>query len=547
MAQVNVARHAAKYDTSALAFQSEAGRDILSDSAPPSVPSSNIFPPSSSPTGNLDEEALLPWELRDHGPMDRLVARGAANGPMTRKKMDEEAIAGTVVGVVLGVALLICCLYPVVVHRLKKRHKRANRLSFDCEGGNFRGEPGISARRLSSSDSFKRNESSRDNPGAAYNYNPHDAYGNIVTSPQGQGRQPSTPGYVNASMDQNLTIEPVVSTDGNYYPNSFPFCNGDAFPAGAPQPHQVVLKGTSEDYYSPYIPSEAFGMYPTPETNPGISKPKRTVSRVNSLGYNVKQLFRRHGTRDRTMSSHTSVSRSYDEAADMPSHLREGTPMQQFFPDRGPTGSPIEMTDASELPFSTRALGPQDGMPFGPSRGDSGASPPQSPYSEMLFSHPSQPAPGTVNPMDIMPASTESEMWHRTDYQLYATSHESPPCIDPVPLPTQPSNAVHQSDLSTPAPGTASITTQSTPSTQVDSPSPESLHSSDYRQSASPHGLGVPSPRGGVYYCDEPGCTQVFDQPHKLKHHQRYHSKAHKCPYPSCGKGFEIDQDMTGV
>jgi len=50
--------------------------------------------------------------------------------------------------------------------------------------------------------------------------------------------------------------------------------------------------------------------------------------------------------------------------------------------------------------------------------------------------------------------------------------------------------------------------------------------------------MGVPSPRGGVYCCAEPGCNQVFDQPHKLKHHQRYHSKDHKCPYPTCGKGF---------
>ncbi|EEU37031.1 uncharacterized protein NECHADRAFT_86719 [Fusarium vanettenii 77-13-4] len=38
--------------------------------------------------------------------------------------------------------------------------------------------------------------------------------------------------------------------------------------------------------------------------------------------------------------------------------------------------------------------------------------------------------------------------------------------------------------------------------------------------------------------CVEPGCGQAFNHPHKLKHHQRYHTKEHKCPYPNCAKGF---------
>lgn len=593
-ADANVAHLGPPAKFHASAPQSEARRDLVSDDAQTSFPLSNFLPSSShsssSPSGNLDEEASLPLELRDNGPMDgRLVAR-VANGPMTRKKMDEEAIAGIVVGVVLGVALLVCCLYPVVVHRIKKY--RRSRLSFDCEGGNFRGNPQIRTRRLSSSDSFKRNESPCDDSGRPRDHNSHDAYGNPISGPQGHGAQPSTPGYVDASLDQNLAIEPVTSYDATYYSNPFPLCQGETFPAGTLAPHQVVLKGTSEDYYSPYIPSEAFGMYPTPEPNPGIPKPERTISRGSSLRYNVKQLFRRKSTRDNTMNSHASASQSHDHHGDMLPHLPEATPMPQFFPHHEASESPIEMTDAAELPFSTRARGSVAGIPPEPARGDPEAGSSQSPYSEGLFSHPSQPAPGTVNPMDIMPASTESEVWHRTDYQLHTTtSYESPPHRSsstehaqmqyipatatpsppqfqhpppppaasaplthpsqttvpvrtgqpapkkeptkniesssqgdaslkaprgPVPLPTRPSNAVNQTELSTPAQGT-STTTQSTPSTQVDSPSPESLNSSDYCQSASPHALGIPSPRGGVYCCDEPGCNQVFDQPHKLK------------------------------
>lgn len=99
----------------------------------------------------------------------------------------------------------------------------------------------------------------------------------------------------------------------------------------------------------------------------------------------------------------------------------------------------------------------------------------------------------------------------------------------------------YPSDLSTPLPGPASTnpSTLNTPATQLDSPSPKSESTSDYRHSASPsNGINTISPRTGAYHCDEPGCSQVFDQPHKLKHHQRYHTKDHKCTYPGCGKGF---------
>lgn len=345
-------------------------------------------------------------------------------------------------------------------------------------------------------------------------------------------------------------------------------------------------------------------MYPQPEPPEVIPKPDRAVSRGSSLRYNVKQLFRRKSTM-------SSQGYSYDQSDGQP-HPQSGTPMQ-ILSHEDMAESPTEVTDRSELPFSSRAP-PSHDLHGESSRGIDPGAASQSSYSERVYNRSSQPAPGTVNPMDIMPASSESEIFHRTDYQLYSNSYDdhpqmmsapepvqmdaqaipiistpfppqhlehpppptqpapappssAPPAVrtDPPPptkkpsrknsesnhqanssqarmdnvsLPTRPSNA-GQSELSTPAQGTASTTTQSTPSTQMDSPSPESLNSSDYGQSASPHAIaGVPSPRGGVYSCNEPGCNQVFDQPHKLKHHQRYHSKDHKCPYPACGKGF---------
>ncbi|PHH72026.1 hypothetical protein CDD80_4825 [Ophiocordyceps camponoti-rufipedis] len=54
--------------------------------------------------------------------------------------------------------------------------------------------------------------------------------------------------------------------------------------------------------------------------------------------------------------------------------------------------------------------------------------PPPQTRTGLQPSPPSCPAPGTVNPMDIMPASTEAEVWHRTEQQLMDyTVGRSPP------------------------------------------------------------------------------------------------------------------------
>ena len=99
------------------------------------------------------------------------------------------------------------------------------------------------------------------------------------------------------------------------------------------------------------------------------------------------------------------------------------------------------------------------------------------------------------------------------------------PVSSSVPMPNPGQTTSRVSALSTQNPSAVSSTpsTHNTPSTQIDSPSPPSLESSDFRRSTSPpsgveSGAGVSSPRGGVYRCDEPGCNQVFDQPHKLKY-----------------------------
>ncbi|KAI6780041.1 Zinc finger transcription factor-like protein [Emericellopsis cladophorae] len=521
--------------------------------------------------GALEEEALPAQSRRDHVAMANGLHARLAGAPLTRKKMDEEAIAGTAVGAVLGVALLICCLYPLIVRQLKK-HKRLN---FDCEGG-IRGMPALSVRRLSSSDSYKRSSLPRE-----YDTHPYDSY-RYTGVPQAP-----TLHYVNANLDPNIPIDPVTDNQHQPYQSPFPYYEGHVV-QGPLAPHQYVLKGTNEDYYSPYIPSEAFGMFPDPEPVAPPPQPAVAASRGNSLRYNMKQIFRRKTVGDQATGPQPLQIPGHPLSKDM-AQVERGLPMEQLVQQQPTTESPAEM--------SSRGLPPDEFMQQNRSQV----------YSS---SQPTQSVMGTVNPMDIMAPSTESEMWHRTDYQLFTTPYDPqqmiatypvqfqslpsdytqtqmpsnltipqppqhlppppPPQSAPSAPPTQQrlsqkqsrtdstasqsdsasrmgmtplslkaSNTAAHSELSSSAQGTASTTTQSTPSTHVDSPSPESLNSSDYgHQGGSPHGNGVPSPRGGDFACDEPGCNQVFDQPHKLKHHQRYHSKDHKCPYPACGKGF---------
>lgn len=396
------------------------------------------------------------------------------------------------------------------------------------------------------------------------------------------------------SMDGATDETYDYAATNSFRPQPAPFLplqcyDGEFAPPVADDDQPGVLKGTSADYYSPSIPSEAFGMItqPTMAANPPVHSP----SRGSSLRYNVKQMFRRKSGRDRTLSSTTSPT---EHTGSMPSaavpHLEGATPMQHIITDghhvESPTNvSPTSMTmpdfpasQASQAPMSPPSSSSPDAMV---------KTPPLSPFSERQArkapSPPMYAAPGTVNPMDIMPASTESEVWHRTEHQLYTSTNETTkpqpndydstmPSPSPTPPdsqdlatellaqpftatdqgftyttdPAEPTYAVdsvmpdvpdyhhlhptaspegrhpsYPSEHSTPYPGHAftDVSSQNTPSTQIDSPSPQSLGSSDFRHSVSPQPvLSVPSPKNGVFHCDEPGCQQVFDQPHKLKY-----------------------------
>ncbi|KAF4978753.1 hypothetical protein FZEAL_4914 [Fusarium zealandicum] len=557
-------------------------------------------------------EALRRSSRRSHV-MEHLAARGV----LVKRRLSDGGIAGIVVGVVVGIALLAFCLYPFFIRRVRRRNQRSLHGppdAFDPETGEVPA-PGPAAdqdqRRLSSQDSFKPSgELARGGVGGGsvkdLAWTPHDG----LAQPNEQHAQAQA-AYA-PRLDTNVPPFDLSNDQpgpNDAIPRSTPFTtfNGEYVPQSIGDANNGVVSGANADYYSPSIPSEAFGMFTSEEHQ----QPQRSLSRGSSLRHNLKHLFSRKSTRDQSMSSPTSPSfaEGYENVARNAPQSTHDVPLQRVTTAHDPTESPTDITPppTDTFPSSTaQALGSPIVLPSSLPKG-AVQTPPESPPTTYKFgasqSPPTHPAPGTVNPMDIMPASTESEVWHRTDYQLYVAqsspnpvpSTEQPrqepmdspsplslPSNNPQPLPiiqspTPTQNEIpfkheplegpeirmddipshnhlsplpeysvrhpsYPSDASTPQHGPASTnpSTLNTPATQLDSPSPNSAaNSSDYRHSVSPNNGAVSlSPRNGNHACDEPGCHQVFDQPHKLKHHQRYHTKQHKCTYPNCTKGF---------
>ncbi|KAL7920036.1 hypothetical protein ACQKWADRAFT_299572 [Trichoderma austrokoningii] len=557
-----------------------------------------------------------------------------------KRHLSGGAIAGITVGVVVAAALLAVCLYPCLLYlRRRQRGRGPSHAALDAEaaiadaatghGSNASNGASSPPKRLSSSDSYKHKGEltrggSTDHDWRAANAADHDGYPLPLNGAYLQPGDPGLAGNGLSAEQHRVKAEPFLPLgldDGEFAPR----------PSADHQPG--VLKGTSADYYSPDIPSEAFGMVAQPDAPPD-SPAQPSSSRASSFRHNMKHMFRRKSGRDATLDSTFSQATITEGPAD------GAIPLQTNITAGDRVESPVSFSAVS-LPLSRSSSSRQRGAgveaeaepnlgPVSPpvSNAASKRTPPESPHLSSSYQRfqksPSPPvaAPGTVNPMDIMPASTEAEVWHRTEHQLYEAYHKPSPSDatnempSPSPTPPEPqaptftvqtpsstdrtefipsidnrnknnnninnvnntninnninndinNNNSHQqldtdvvmldagadtlapdgrhpsypSDQSTPLPGPAftDVSSQNTPSTQLDTPSPQSIGSSDFRHSASPQsGLGNHSPRTGVYRCEEPGCNQTFDQPHKLKHHQRYHSKDHKCPYPGCGKGF---------
>ncbi|KAJ4147632.1 hypothetical protein LMH87_002144 [Akanthomyces muscarius] len=474
---------------------------------------------------------LLPWpSAADDAPIT--ITTEPSRNLLARRDLSDDAVAGLAVGIVVFCVLLAFCLYPVIVGCLKRRKRerrlRQHRLDEEAAIANGQDASDGARPRLSSSDSLKHSNALA----RGHDFDP-------AAVPQSEGVP---------------NPDPVLLNFGQYGPETakatFEYMPKDMVDGQDDKPG--ILKGTSEDYYRTSIPSSAFGMVDEPIL---AEISTRTISRASSLSHNVRHIFRRKSDRNQTLSSVNSSNNGADQGA---------TPLQRITTaEEAMAESPKELSPSSSpapqsayrliqhaISASTAQVAIPSEQPSTRIEYQLSSSWYESPPSQAL-----QPpaeldnvSPGSTNQAsspevhvssanDDTPEQKASESNHTfagEDNLLHADNitsagrHPSFPSEHSTPLP---------------GPGFTDVSSQNTPSTQLDTPSPDSRNSSDFRHSASPGMVAnhVPSPvknQDGMYQCDEPGCTQYFDQPHKLKHHQRYHSKDHKCSYPGCGKGF---------
>lgn len=271
--------------------------------------------------------------------------------------MSDGALAGTVVGVVVGVGLLALCLYPVIVYHIKRR-RRPRRPHLDAENGVAAHHEGPHLtdlshhRHLSSSDSLKRNDFALDGPRSKQwplagheKAEAHTFGGN--SRPQ---RSPLGPCVV-AFDGSRAATQTVPGEYGLHaHPSSVPFYAGEYMPVSEVRDeHPGVLRGTSADYYSPSIPSEAFGMVAIPTDVP-VAVPR--ASRGSSFKYNIRHVFRRPGSRDRTDDSYTCAPSAGDSLpASYGAHV--GGPMTMDRMDRDLTESPTDVSPTIAAPATS--------------------------------------------------------------------------------------------------------------------------------------------------------------------------------------------------
>ncbi|TDZ21283.1 Zinc finger protein 143 [Colletotrichum orbiculare MAFF 240422] len=174
---------------------------------------------------------------------------------------------------------------------------------------------------------------------------------------------------------------------------------------------------------------------PTDEPSSAAPPPRRSSSRASSLKTNLFGMLRRMSTKDST----TTRSKGYptqttsqvlrEGLSDSPTEL--GPPTRELVPSSSrqlaspfAPVSPLSETGETDVAHDSKVEKPTESPPVLP---------------------PIAPAPGTVNPMDIMaPSNSAEHNWH-TDRQLYHIAHPPPKPAEPAekPAPTpEPSQAL---------------------------------------------------------------------------------------------------------
>ncbi|KAK1964196.1 hypothetical protein LY78DRAFT_682672 [Colletotrichum sublineola] len=370
-------------------------------------------------------------------------------------------IAGVVVGVIVAIFLALVCAYPFFARwRRAKKHGSSQRL--DTETAFVPGPMGPSGQAPAPGPGVNSHLSSKDSLGHKTDTlrgMERQSTKDLDLSHNGVDRPPSD--QLASHQQRGFTsdsTQPSTTTRRGTAEYSFgraPTWQSEASYPWTPAGVELVATradgmdyadanhGHSATYYSPTIPSEAFGMVTPPTNEPQTSSPppRRSSSQGSSLKLNLANMMRR-------ISKDTVLTRT------------KGHPAQPSQPVLSEvlSDSPTELTGASfhepgPGAVSTRQLASPIHLPVSP-MSESGEldhaqeldakrvakrteSPPILP--------PVVPAPGTVNPMDIMAPSNPTEHHWRTNQQLYQMANSpprpAPTVTKPVPDSPQPSQA----------------------------------------------------------------------------------------------------------
>ncbi|EXF83391.1 uncharacterized protein N0V96_010304 [Colletotrichum fioriniae] len=428
--------------------------------APPAASSEGIT--AQSDLGESDDSSSF---LKRSIDMDRLKPKREMLSLTNRATLEHRSlsgggVAGVVIGVIIAVFLVGVCAYPFIVRRRRARkHELPERL--DTETAFVPGPmgppgqapapgpgPGVNS-RLSSKDSLGNKA---DTLRGTERQSTKDT---TLSSHNGNDRPPSDElsSQHKRGFTGDSTHPPSVTTRRGTTEYSFghaPTWNSESSYPWTPVGVELVATradgmdyteanhGHSATYYSPTIPSEAFGMVTPPPTDEPQSRaplPRRSSSRGSSFKLNLASMIRRMSTKD----SATVRSKGHPSQPSQPvlSETLSDSPTEFTGPSFGtaqldspihlpvsPMSEPEDSSHASDLE-KKRAVKPTESPPVLP---------------------PAVPAPGTVNPMDIMAPSNPTEHKWNTNQQLFNIAHPPPkPPVEttkPAPEPPQASQAL---------------------------------------------------------------------------------------------------------
>ncbi|KZL86343.1 zinc finger protein 2 [Colletotrichum incanum] len=373
-------------------------------------------------------------------------------------------IAGVVVGVIVAIFLALVCAYPFIIRRRRAR-KHGSPQRLDTETAFVPGPmgppgqapapgPGVSS-RLSSKDSLgHKTDTIRGTERQSTKDMTLSSHNGLDRPPSDELANHHQRGFTGDSTQPSVTTRRGTT---EYSFGRAPTWKSEASYPWTPAGVELVATradgmdyadanhGHSATYYSPTIPSEAFGMVtppPTDEPQTRAPPPRRSSSRGSSLKLNLANMMRRMSTKD-SASTRT-----------------KGHPAQPSQPvlSEALSDSPTELTGTSfrELgpgAVSARQLASPIHLPVSPMSEPGELDHAQGLEAKRAAKHtesppilpPTVPAPGTVNPMDIMAPSNPTEHHWHTNQQLYQMANSPPrpaPNVSkPVPEPPQPSQA----------------------------------------------------------------------------------------------------------